>query len=380
MVNKKVNAVLNFAGVTFPFDINPHPATATATGVAGEDLSSLLHLTYKNLADNTFSASAPIQPGTYEVFASFDGNSTYLPVANFDTTKTIVISPGNRRPQSRPLPESCQRSPWWLAGKSSRFTLDDQADMNSLATLFTGNVTVNVTLATSPTGATNDPIVATISKKKLKIKENKTVPFGAVTIKTLPALTGTLFFIAKLTDSNGATNVIPFPGSITAAAPFIDLAALAVTPAPKVHLGKKLTAAVTLVQNGNIPISGGVLVELFLSLDSTHLTNALIDLRPERRSHLSLQPGKKGAAPPDGDHSVVRTGQHVSRDCEGRPQQHASRYEYRRATSCRAWKTRDGQLSPTSNRARRARHAACVHIFPSFIGPTQPVPPVSFPA
>ena len=161
---------------------------------------------------------------------------------------------------------------------------------NSLGTLFTGNVIVNLTLSNSPTGAPSDPIVG-ILHKKVKINGGKSAPFGVIIIRSLPAnLTGTLYLIAKLTDATGATNVIA-TGSIKAAAPFIDLAALQVTTAPKARLGKKLAPVVTLMQNGNILFAKSVPAELFLSLNGS-LTGA-IDLGPAA-GHVVLQPGRKG--------------------------------------------------------------------------------------
>ena len=223
-------------------------------------------------AANSVSSTAPTQPGTYEVFASSDAASQYLAVASFDTTKTIVIGPKSLL-QSVP------------SGKLPTIALVAGGKIKPI------HVIIKLTLSTSPTGATGDPNVGLLSKN-VKIKAGKTKAFGAVTIKTLPAgLTGTLYFIAKLTDKTGATNVIALPGSITAAAAFTDLAALSVATAPTAHIGKKLAAAVTLMQNGNIPFANSVPAELFLSVDGT--MNGAIDLGPVA-GHVSLHPGRKG--------------------------------------------------------------------------------------
>ena len=53
LVINKANPVITVAGVSVPFDNKPHAATATAAGVESPtpvDLSSLVHLSYKNLA------------------------------------------------------------------------------------------------------------------------------------------------------------------------------------------------------------------------------------------------------------------------------------------------------------------------------------------
>lgn len=86
------NVTLTVTGGNAVFDGNPHPATATAIGTSGEDLSSLARLTYTNIANETNSAAPPTQLGTYEIFASFIGNDSYYPISQFDTGKTIVIS------------------------------------------------------------------------------------------------------------------------------------------------------------------------------------------------------------------------------------------------------------------------------------------------
>ncbi len=90
----QVNATITVTSASASFDSNPHPAPASATGVespAPADLTALLHLSYKNLADNSVSASPPVLPGTYAVFASFEGNTDYRPVNSFDTGAQVVI-------------------------------------------------------------------------------------------------------------------------------------------------------------------------------------------------------------------------------------------------------------------------------------------------
>jgi len=155
------------------------PPVRPTTGTHGEDLSSLLHLLYKNLADNSVSAAAPTQPGTFEVLASFDGNLAYNAVATFDSGKQIVIGP-----------QSVLQSV--LTGKLPTISLVAGQKIkpiglkvklaNSSANVASGLVTVNVTLSTSPTGSANDPIVGTITKKA-KIKGHKTGSFGAVKVR-----------------------------------------------------------------------------------------------------------------------------------------------------------------------------------------------------
>ena len=94
LVVNKANPVITVVGVSVPFDNKPHAATATAAGVESPtpaNLTSLLHLSYKNLATNATTTSAPVGAGNYEVFASFDGNANYNTLPKFDTGKQVTI-------------------------------------------------------------------------------------------------------------------------------------------------------------------------------------------------------------------------------------------------------------------------------------------------
>ena len=70
-------------GATATYDATPHPATFTITGVNGDNLTSLVTLTYNG------SPTLPFNAGTYPVLASFAGNTNYLPVSN--SSQTVVI-------------------------------------------------------------------------------------------------------------------------------------------------------------------------------------------------------------------------------------------------------------------------------------------------
>jgi parallel beta-helix repeat protein len=95
LVISKANAVITVTGATVPFDNKSHAATATAVGVESPtpaNLTPLLHLSYKNLANSSITNSAPVLAGTYEVFASFDGNVNYNALASYDTGKQVKIA------------------------------------------------------------------------------------------------------------------------------------------------------------------------------------------------------------------------------------------------------------------------------------------------
>ena len=77
----QARAIISIAGVSVTYDGNPHRATATASGVESPNpanLTSLLHIYYSTNGGSTFTTSAPVLPGTYEIYYTFDGNSNYL--------------------------------------------------------------------------------------------------------------------------------------------------------------------------------------------------------------------------------------------------------------------------------------------------------------
>jgi uncharacterized delta-60 repeat protein len=67
----KLTPTLVVQGGTAIYDGNPHPATFTITGTNGDNLTSLVSLTYNG------STTIPLQPGTYAVAATFPGNGDY---------------------------------------------------------------------------------------------------------------------------------------------------------------------------------------------------------------------------------------------------------------------------------------------------------------
>jgi hypothetical protein len=76
--------VVTVVGGTFPFDFNPHPATATAIGVDGQTpVAGGFAFTYNG------STNAPVNPGSYSVVATFTSNDSHY--TNSSATGTIVI-------------------------------------------------------------------------------------------------------------------------------------------------------------------------------------------------------------------------------------------------------------------------------------------------
>jgi hypothetical protein len=91
----QASAIISISGLNVTYDGRPHPALATAQGVARPtpiNLTSLLHVSYSTTAGNTFTTTAPVTPGNYEIYYTFDGNVNYLAVdSETDSGKAVVI-------------------------------------------------------------------------------------------------------------------------------------------------------------------------------------------------------------------------------------------------------------------------------------------------
>ena len=78
---------VSVAGGEFVYDTEPHAASATVTGITGEDLDAAA-LTYNG------SPAAPIDPGTYVVVASYAGSLNYAPSTGNGTLTILPAPPG----------------------------------------------------------------------------------------------------------------------------------------------------------------------------------------------------------------------------------------------------------------------------------------------
>ena len=98
LVIAKANPIVTVTGATITYDGKTHAATGSAKGVESTpaNLTSLLHLSYENLATGVISTTAPSAIGTYDVFASFDGNADYNSLARFNTGKQIIINAASK--------------------------------------------------------------------------------------------------------------------------------------------------------------------------------------------------------------------------------------------------------------------------------------------
>jgi probable HAF family extracellular repeat protein len=78
----KAHARLVVTGGTFTYDGQPHPATATATGVFGETLADGVLVSY----GSANGSAAPVGAGTYSANVQFSGDTNYEP----DTASAVI--------------------------------------------------------------------------------------------------------------------------------------------------------------------------------------------------------------------------------------------------------------------------------------------------
>ena len=92
----QANAHFVFTGVSTTFDGAGHAASGTAMGVESPtpaNLNGLLSLAYSSDGGSTFSTSAPVDAGAYEVYFTFAGNADYQSVGSeTDTGKHVTVT------------------------------------------------------------------------------------------------------------------------------------------------------------------------------------------------------------------------------------------------------------------------------------------------
>jgi len=86
----KATPTVNVTGADVTYDGNAHPASATITGVNGDDLSGLLTVSY---VPSVESDAGPAQAGTYTATASFGGDSDYNPASASATVQIAQATP-----------------------------------------------------------------------------------------------------------------------------------------------------------------------------------------------------------------------------------------------------------------------------------------------
>jgi N-acetylneuraminic acid mutarotase len=88
-VDKAPAAISVAGGGTFLYDGSGHSASGSVTGVLGESLGSA-SITYTDLSSLSTSSAAPFNAGSYDVSASFGGDTNYLAGANNSARITIT--------------------------------------------------------------------------------------------------------------------------------------------------------------------------------------------------------------------------------------------------------------------------------------------------
>src|SRR5205814_1892696 len=122
--------VLTICSDNSAFDGSSHAAQAFATGLAGEFLGPV-SVTYNG------SSTVPVNPGTYDIVATFAGDATYNPVSGSATMSTTgagapatisssaawarttsPATPATTSSWAARLPMTTTRSPSWPSGPS----------------------------------------------------------------------------------------------------------------------------------------------------------------------------------------------------------------------------------------------------------------------
>ena len=159
---------------------------------------------------------------------------------------------------------------------------------NNSATLNTDSVTVTMVLSTSADGS-GGTTVATY-RAHLKLKAHKFIK-APLTISSFPtSVNGTLHLVAVLSDASGILATVDTSHTITVGPPSTDLSATIAKIPATTKAGKKAAVTINITQLGNIPITGSLPVEFFLSTDTT-LDSADINIGV-LPGHVSIKPGK----------------------------------------------------------------------------------------
>jgi hypothetical protein len=170
-----VPAKISITGSSPTYDGNPHAATGTASGVekpTPADLTSELHLYYSSDGGQTFTSTAPVNAGTYEVYYTFDGTTDYqavstktdsgqaVTIAKTSPTLTPAAGPTVVLGTATPLTASAELAGSVNAGGSITFTLYNPGNAKVYSDVV--QVTGNGTYDTS-TGTTTGSAVPTVA-------------------------------------------------------------------------------------------------------------------------------------------------------------------------------------------------------------------------
>lgn len=161
---------------------------------------------------------------------------------------------------------------------------------NSESNTISGEIAIKLELSSDATGATAGPTVASITRK-IRLRAGKSASFPLI-VRSLPAgTTGSLFLVAEVTDPSGNTAAGASASAINVETPTVDITGAFVHVPATAKAGHNVTVSLAISEDGNVPVSAALPVELFASADGVLDTNS-IDLGTLSR-HVSIQPGRK---------------------------------------------------------------------------------------
>ena len=180
---------------------------------------------------------------------------------------------------------------------------------NNSAAMKVDFITVSMLISPSPDGTGGSVVASFKTHAKLKPHQSLKVP---LMVKSLPAgLTGTLYLVGQVVDVTGVLNVAAAAHTISVGPPTTDLSATVAKIPASAKAGEPASVTINVSQLGNIPITGTLPVQFYLSTDTTldsadinlGLLLARISLKPGKPSKITLFPkipaGTSGAFHPD---------------------------------------------------------------------------------
>jgi len=181
--------------------------------------------------------------------------------------------------------------PLVAGGKISAFSQTVRVT-NTTSSPISGEIMVSLLVSNNSSGNSGGTSIASVMHKVTKLKPGKFVNVS-VTVRSLPGgLVGSLYILPVVTDPSGDTAFSASAGTISVAAPFIDLQPLIVHAPASYKAGKALHVTVTLINNGNVAASGPLAIDLQASTDGA-IDSTSIDLGTITRPHVVIKPGKK---------------------------------------------------------------------------------------
>lgn len=138
---------------------------------------------------------------------------------------------------------------------------------NTGSSLYTGPVTVNLLLSPDGSAASGDPVAAATRVLRLKPGASAVVP---LILRAVPATdVGTFFFAANVADASGASAEAASAGTITSRPPFVDLTGSFVHVPSAVKAGRTLVFTLAITENGNVPVTGSLPIDIFAATGGT---------------------------------------------------------------------------------------------------------------